>query len=225
MGLKATISEIQATASDFVYQEREALRDFGERAVLANIREIVVKMDAAKDIRDELEILTEHWDRIVAQRTRHKRISDIIFDREALEVEMRDFDKETADPARFKKRDYSGVDENKRRVKNQRRLKVLDNSLSALMAEWYQLEDAPFPAGKLLPADRTDMYAWTPRQYNSKNGALSSARSSVASFNGTSPNGASPRSKPPKPPTVQRQSFGTFKTSPRSQTSPRRQSL
>jgi len=175
---EALEADLERTAADFVCTERVALDEFGMSSLLPNVRELLDVLEPAEELTVELEVMAEFWQRLRMQRSEHRRISDLIAARETLEAEMRQFDVDASDPSRFKKRGYSGVQENKRRADYQRQLRMLDSSLSASMTDWAQREGIPFCLGgveyrgsEILPTEHTHMYAWTSKQLAQKRAA------------------------------------------------------
>jgi len=164
--LEVAVHDLQRTAEEFVQQQRTELTAFYETSRLPNVSEVLSMLESAHGLRDALHVLASQWDGISAQRAEHHRISNLIADREALEAEMCAFDVEASDPLRFKKRGYSGVQENRRRADYQRQLRMLDASLSASKVDWHQHEGMPFflegveyRVAEILSAEHTHMYA------------------------------------------------------------------
>lgn len=165
-------------ALDFVQRERSMLAAFHEATSLASVQTVLEEFERADGLVGELGVLAKRWDQVTRQLSEYTRLSELVTAREALEADMRDFDAEASDPNRFKRRGYSGVEENRRRADYQRRLKVLDASLTASTAEWQQREGTPFQhdgaayrGAEILPSKHTHMYAWTPRQLSQKQAA------------------------------------------------------
>lgn len=174
--LRAATADAEIAASDFLQHEKVALQAFFESTRLPNIQSTLDELNCVPgSYMQQLEVLRHHWDRTVVQRQEYRKIVDMIAAREALEVEMREFDLEASDPQRFRKRNYSGVEENRRRVEYQKRLRTLDSSLHAASAEWEEREGLPFHVNgtpyvgnEILNADHTHMYAWTETQLAQK---------------------------------------------------------
>jgi len=172
--LKGAVQDVETVATDFVSTEWVAWDEFARAAQLRNILTAVEAIRAAADLPMQLKVFSEHWTRVCGQREEHRRISELIDSRTALERDIRDFDAETKDPNRFKRRGYNGVEESRRRAEYQRRLRMLDSSISVSKNDWQQGEGVPFcvhgseyRGTELLPNERTHMYAWTSRDNRS----------------------------------------------------------
>jgi len=169
--LVAVIQEAECTARAFVREQRHSLEEFYQTSRLESVVVALQELTSTTELQDELIILKRHWERVCFQRAEYQRIIDIISSRETLEAQMRRFDHEASDPQRFRRRGYSGVEENKIRADYQRRLQKLDSALSDSMTEWAEREGETFAINgveymraEMLPPEHTHMYAWTGKQ-------------------------------------------------------------
>eukprot|EP00928_Gymnodinium_smaydae_P072443 TRINITY_DN5579_c0_g3_i5.p1 TRINITY_DN5579_c0_g3~~TRINITY_DN5579_c0_g3_i5.p1 ORF type:complete len:1220 (-),score=313.40 TRINITY_DN5579_c0_g3_i5:468-4127(-) len=169
--LQSAAKQTEAEAGCFLRGEQAALVSFYDTSRLPNVAAAAEALGSAPTLAEALNELARHWERLGAQRQEHGRIAELVAARERLQADMRDFDAETSDPNRFKRRGYSGVVENKRRTEYQRQLRLLDSALGASTADWAQREGVPFcldgveyRGSELLPSEHTHMYAWTGRQ-------------------------------------------------------------
>lgn len=143
--LRAATADAEIAASDFLQHEKVALQAFFESTQLPNVKSLLDEISCApSSYVQQLEVLRQHWERTVLQRQDYRKIVDMIAAREALEIEMREFDFEASDRQRFRKRHYSGVEESRRRVEYQKQIRSLDASLQACSAEWEEREGLPF---------------------------------------------------------------------------------
>jgi hypothetical protein len=173
--LRSLVAAAEITAKEFVLQQRVSLQNFADATQLENVCLACIQLQDVNDLSQELSILGSHWERLCSQFAEHRRILELVAARENLEDEVRHFDAQASGPDRFRKRGYSGVQENKVRTDYQRRLRMLDASLQQSMGDWSQREGVPFckegaeyRGAEMLPSDHTHMYAWPSKQVTQK---------------------------------------------------------